>query len=133
MITVDIRVSNHIEMLHEVIGQAADYGLWSTLYGKEWKERVDAIKASIDRLYAAREDNSELEMHFNFAAAQLLKKAMFYYIQKNYKMADPSFMEELTNFIVTIDDRIESDLADSVENYFPGIDAWNKQSGRGGR
>lgn len=127
MIEVGIRISSHIDMLNKIVNEVVNYDVWSALWGEEWIERIKAIQKAINELYSLREKNSELEIDFSFSSAQLLKKMMLYFIRKNYKEIDSKDMREITEFIFTIEERIESDICDSASLYYPGVNAWDKK------
>jgi len=126
MITIDIRVNMYIEILNKVVNEVSKYPIWKSLYFEETIKNGEELKKSINYLYEHREGNSELEMTFSFTAGQMLKKIILYYLQKNYKEMDPKQFKELTDFIILIDERLESDIIFNFTEFYPKVKAWNK-------
>lgn len=125
MITICIRVNMHIEALNKVVNEVSKYPIWKALYFED-TINVEDLKKSINYLYEQREGNSELEMHFSFTAGQMLKKIILYYLQKNYKEMDLKQFKDLTDFIILMDERLESDIIFNFTEFYPQVKAWNK-------
>ncbi|WP_054029082.1 hypothetical protein [Bacillus sp. FJAT-28004] len=108
---VVIRVNSQIEILKEVLREVSAYPLWKTLYGDEWLTRINELRTSIENINSKNEKDMELGIHFSFSAAQLLKRMLVYYLKHNRQDSDTNKLDMIADFILTIEDRIESSLA----------------------
>ena len=116
---VSMRVNHLIEILNTIALENLEYGLWHVQYGEDWFKEVKDIAKGLNNLYEQRDAGHELSIDFNFRAAQVLKKMILHYMERNYSLFSKETMHTIIHILLTIDDRIESDLYSNIVQSSP--------------
>ncbi|ERI95451.1 hypothetical protein HMPREF1982_00194 [Clostridiales bacterium oral taxon 876 str. F0540] len=102
----------NLELLNNIVNEAADYGIWSVFYGEQEIAAVESIKTKIGAL---REEGLEKEkgnslLQLNFIEGQTLKKIIVFYLTNNFKNLRRREFETISDFILFVDDSLAFEI-----------------------
>lgn len=115
MITIEFGVTKqNLELLNNILDEAAGYGIWSVFYGPE---EIAGIQGIRNKVKALREENFQLNktsvsLELNFKEGQVLKKVIIFYLTNNFRNLRRGEFETITDFILFVDDSLAFELED---------------------
>jgi hypothetical protein len=115
MITISFGVAKqNLELLHNIIIEASEYGIWSVFYGEEEIASVESIKSKVDAMHgeSQQSDKATFLLELNFKEAQVMKKIIIFYLTNNFKNLRRREFETISDFILFVDDSLAFELED---------------------
>jgi hypothetical protein len=115
MITITFGVAKqNLELLHNIIKEASDYGIWSVFYGEEEIACVENIKNKVDSIHRESEQSAKASflLELNFKESQVMKKIIIFYLTNNFKNLRRKEFETISDFILFVDDSLAFELED---------------------
>jgi hypothetical protein len=115
MINITFGVAKqNLELLHNIVSEASDYGIWSVFYGEEELEAVENIKNKVEAMYAEQQqsDKASFPIELNFKEGQVFKKIIVFYLTNNFKNLKRREFETISDFILFVDDSLAFELED---------------------
>ena len=104
----------NLELLHNIIHQASDYGIWSVFYGEEEIACLESIRSKVDALHQESKqlDKASFLLELNFKESQVMKKIIIFYLTNNFKNLRRKEFETISDFILFVDDSLAFELED---------------------
>jgi hypothetical protein len=115
MLTITFGVAKqNLELLHNIINETSDYGIWSVFYGEEEIASVESIKKKVDAIYKESEqsDKASFLLELSFKESQVMKKIIIFYLTNNFKNLKRREFETISDFILFVDDSLAFELED---------------------
>lgn len=115
MINIQFGVTKqNLELLHNIINEASDYGIWSVFYGEEEIACIENIKEKVETFYnESKQSNiTSFLLELNFKEGQVLKKIIVFYLTNNFKNLSRGEFERISDFILFADDSLAFELED---------------------
>jgi hypothetical protein len=115
MLTITFGVAKqNLELLHNIIDEASDYGIWSVFYGEEEIACVETIKNKVDEMHRESEQSAKASflLELNFKESQVMKKIIIFYLTNNFKNLRRREFETISDFILFVDDSLTFELED---------------------
>lgn len=116
MININFGVAKqNLELLNNIVSEAAGYGIWSVFYGEEEIACVESIKNKAEAMHkeSQQSDKQSFLLELSFKECQVLKKIIIFYLTNNFKNLRRSEFETISDFILFADDSLAFALEDN--------------------
>lgn len=110
-------IKENIELVNNILKEAAGYGIWSVFYGEEEISTLESLRNKIAAIYEESkiEDKVSFPLELSFKEGQIFKKVIVFYVTNNYKNLRRKEFETITDFILFVDDSLAFELEDKLE------------------
>jgi hypothetical protein len=104
----------NLELLHSIVSEASDYGIWSVFYGEEEIAAVESIKNKVEVIKEElnQSNKASFPIELSFKEGQVFKKIIVFYLTNNFKNLKRREFETISDFILFIDDSLAFELED---------------------
>lgn len=111
MINIKFGVTKeNLELLNNIVNEAADYGIWSVFYGEQEIAAVENIKNKVSTLHNEGLEKNNFLLELNFIEGQTFKKIIVFYLTNNFKNLRRREFETITDFILFVDDSLAFEI-----------------------
>lgn len=114
MINIQFGVTKeNLEILNNIVNEAADYGIWSVFYGEQEITAVENIKNKVSTLHNESLEKNNFLLELNFIEGQTFKKIIVFYLTNNFKNLRRREFETITDFILFVDDSLAFEIEEN--------------------
>jgi hypothetical protein len=109
-------IKDNVELVKDILEEAADYGIWSIFYGEEEISTLESLKNKIHAVYEESKivDKGNFSLELTFKEGQIFKKVIVFYLTNNFKNLRRKEFETITDFILFVDDSLAYELEDKL-------------------
>lgn len=111
MINIQFGVTKeNLQLLDNIVKEAAEYGIWSVFYGEQEITAVENIKNKVSSLHNENLEKNNFLLELSFIEGQTFKKIIVFYLTNNFKNLGRREFETITDFILFVDDSLAFEI-----------------------